>query len=227
MIFNSPPSLNKKSSNRLRIFISGPGSEFNQGFISKKDYNKWIKNKETLSQNYSVVQISLWNQFCIDYLNGDGYWDVSDVSAFTAINRDHAFIEIYVNDKLFFSGNVDALMNEYFDGDEIENSKNVSNDYGKSYLPDDWEIFFKDESFKKRNKKLVTTRTFENFEVNEELELKSSFEIKKFGLITVSTDEMGYGLDYGDYILGFTYDNEDVDFEYPGGVGQLDSPHFH
>ena len=103
----------------------------------------------------------------------------------------------------------------------------VSNDYGKSYLPDDWEIFFKDESFKKRNKKLVTTQTFENFEVNEELELKSSFEIKKFGLITVSTDEMGYGLDYGDYILGFTYDNKDVVFEYPGGVGQLDSPNFH
>jgi hypothetical protein len=144
MIFNSPPSLNKKSSNRLKIFISGSGSEFNQVFISKKDDNKWIKNKETLSQNYSVVQISLWNQFCIDYLNGDGYWDVSDVSAFTAINRDHAFIEIYVNDKLFFSGNIDALMNEYFDGDEIENSKNVSNDYGKSYLPDDGEILLKD-----------------------------------------------------------------------------------
>jgi len=59
MILNSPPSLNKKLSNRLKIFVSGSGSEFNQGFISKKDYDKWIKNKERLSQKYSVVQISL------------------------------------------------------------------------------------------------------------------------------------------------------------------------
>ena len=35
MIFNSPTSLNKKPSNRLKIFISGSGSEFNQGFISE------------------------------------------------------------------------------------------------------------------------------------------------------------------------------------------------
>ena len=70
-------------------------------------------------------------------------------------------------------------------------------------LPKDWDIF-KPESFKKRNKKLVTTQTLENFEVNEEFKFKSSFDIKKFGLIVVTTDEMGYGIDFGDYILGFT-----------------------
>jgi hypothetical protein len=85
---------------KLEVFLSGFGSEFNQGFISKNDYNEWINNKENLAQTYSVIQISLWNQFCIDYLEKDGYWDISDVSAFTALHFDLAFIEIYIEDKL-------------------------------------------------------------------------------------------------------------------------------
>ena len=212
---------------KLKVNLSGPGSEFNQGFISKNDYNEWIEKKEMLSQTYSVIQISLWNQFCFDYLEKDGYWDISDVSAFTALQFDQAFIEIFIEDKLFFSGKISDLMNKYFDEDEITKSKNVSKDYGKYFFPEDWDNFFTPESFNKRNKKLVTTLTAENFEVNEELELKSSFDINKFGLIIVSTDEMGYGIDYGDYIIGFTYDNSDVYLEFPGGVGPLGSPVFH
>lgn len=211
---------------KLKVFISGSGSEFNQGYILKKDYEEWVKYNGRLSKTSSEFNISLWNQFCIDYLNVDGYWDVSDVSAFTGLGYDQAFIEIYIDDSLFFSGNILKLKKQYFDEDEIVNSKNVSNDYGKSYLPEDWDIFFKSESFKKRNKKLVTTQTLENFEVNEEFELKSSFDIKKFGLIVVTTDEMGYGIDFGDYILGFTYENSDTYFEFPGGIGQLDTPIF-
>tara|TARA_B100001175_G_C19498786_1_gene636880 strand:+ start:175 stop:828 length:654 start_codon:yes stop_codon:yes gene_type:complete len=212
---------------QLKVYISGPGSEFNQGFISKKDYNEWINNKEKLAQTYSVIQISLWNQFCIDYLEKDGYWDISDVSAFTALQFDQAFIEIYIEDKLFFKGKISDLMNKHFDEDEITKSKNVSKDYGKSFLPEDWDNFFTPESLNKRNKKLVTTLTAENFEVSGLLEFKSSFDINKFGLVTVSTDEMGYGIDYGDYIIGFTYDNSDVYLEFPGGVGPQDSPVFH
>lgn len=212
---------------QLKVYISGPGSEFNQGFISKKDYNEWINNKEKLAQTYSVIQISLWNQFCIDYLKKDGYWDISDVSAFTALQFDQAFIEIYIEDKLFFKGKISDLMNKHFDEDEITKSKNVSKDYGKSFLPEDWDNFFTPESLNKRNKKLVTTLTAENFEVSGLLEFKSSFDINKFGLVTVSTDEMGYGIDYGDYIIGFTYDNSDVYLEFPGGVGPQDSPVFH
>lgn len=212
---------------QLKVYISGPGSEFNQGFISKKDYNEWINNKEKLAQTYSVIQISLWNQFCIDYLEKDGYWDISDVSAFTALQFDQAFIEIYIEDKLFFKGKISDLMNKHFDEDEITKSKNVSKDYGKSFLPEDWDNFFTPESLNKRNKKLVTTLTAENFEVSGLLEFKSSFDINKFGLVTVSTDEMGYGIDYGDYIIGFTYDNSDVYLEFPGGVAPQGSPVFH
>ena len=38
---------------------------------------------------------------------------------------------------------------------------------------------------------------------------------------------MGYGIDHGDYIIGFTYDNSDVYLEFPGGVGPQDSTVFH
>ena len=37
---------------------------------------------------------------------------------------------------------------------------------------------------------------------------------------------MGYGIDFGDYILGFTYEDSDTYFEFPGGIGQLDTPNF-
>ena len=41
----------------------------------------------------------------------------------------------------------------------------------------------------------------------------------EFGFIIVCTDDMGYGYDYGDYILGFIFDGEKYEFEYPGGMG--------
>ena len=91
---------------KLKVFISGPGSEFNQGFILKKDYDEWLKYNDKLSKTSSVFNISLWNQFCVDYLNVDGYWDLSDVSTFTGLSYDQAFIEIYIDDSLFFSGNI-------------------------------------------------------------------------------------------------------------------------
>lgn len=216
-----------KLSKQLKVCITGSGSEFNQGFISKNDYDKWIENKENLSETYSKIQISLWNQFCINHLGKDGYWEISEISAFTAVDYDHAFIEIYLENKLFFSGKIADLINRYFDEDEIKKSKNVSKNYGNPYLPNDWDNFFTAESFSQRNKKLVTTLTVENFEVSGTLDFKSSFDVEKFGLILVSTDEMGYGIDYGDYILGFSYDNLDIYFEFPSGVGQLGSPDFH
>ena len=48
------------------------------------------------------------------------------------------------------------------------------------------------------------------------MDLKSSFDINKMGFIIVSTDEMGYGIDYGDYILGFTYGSSEIYFDFPG-----------
>ena len=37
---------------------------------------------------------------------------------------------------------------------------------------------------------------------------------------------MGYGVDFGDYVLGFRYEDESVDCDFPGGFGNLEAPSF-
>ena len=55
---------------------------------------------------------------------------------------------------------------------------------------------------------LVTYRSYETgFEFEVKLDILEPFEWSKFGLITASTDEMGIGTDFGDYCLGFKYDD--------------------
>ena len=214
---NDKQSTNIEENINIEVNLSGLGSEFNQGFISKEEYKTWLKLKNTLS----------WNIFCIENLEKDGYWEISDVSSFTAINIDLLKIEIKINTKPFFNGSFDELIDKYFGEEgEILNSKNESSIYGANNLPENWDTFFKNEEFNKRDKVLVTTKTSENFSVNGELKISGDFNIKKFGLIVLSTDEMGYGVDFGDYVLGFRYEDENVDCEFPGGIGSLDAPSF-
>lgn len=214
---NDKQSTNFEENTSIEVNLSAMGSEFNQGLISKEEYNNWLKLKDNI----------FWNQFCEDNLEKDGYYEISDVSSFTAINIDFLKIEIKINNKSFFSGGFDELIDKYFsEEDEILNSKNESSIYGANNLPDNWDTFFKNEEFNKRNKVLVTTKTSEDFSVNGELKISGDFNIKKFGLIVLSTDEMGYGVDFGDYVLGFRYEDESVDCDFPGGFGNLEAPSF-
>jgi len=206
---------------KLKVLIYGTGSEFNQGFITKNDFEKWTKYNNEIMKTNPANQNNLWNQFCIDHLQKDGYWDISNVSSFTGLDFNKAHVEIYIDENVYFSGVISELILHHFKGDEIVNSKNVTKDFGNSFLPDEWDNFFKEESFNARNKKLVTTKTDENFNLSGEIDFKFPFDIKKFGLILVSSDEMGYGIDYGDFIKGFRYDDLDFYFEFPGGIGQI------
>jgi len=210
---------NKNSDGNVNVEInfSGTGSEFNQGFISKEEYKNWLKLKNTLS----------WNIFCIENLEKDGYWEISDVSSFTAINIDFLKIEIKVENKIYFIGDYNEFIDRFFEEEgEVTNSKNISYNYGTNNLPEDWNNFFNVEEFNNREKVLTTSKTTENFNVTEKLSIKSDLNINKFGLLILSTDEMGYGIDHGDFVVGFTYFDEVVYFEFPGGFGNVDTPSF-
>ena len=102
MIMNDLQSTNSDN-NDVEVNFSGMGSEFNQGLISKEEYNNWLELKDNI----------FWNQFCEDNLEKDGYWDISDVSSFTAINRDFLKIEIKINNKSFFDRAFGFLKNNY------------------------------------------------------------------------------------------------------------------
>ena len=46
-------------------------------------------------------------------------------------------------------------------------------------------------------------------------------------MIYLCTDEMGFGIDFGDYLIGFVYDDLPIHFEFPGGTGSYEEPKFH
>ena len=199
----------------ITIQITGNGSEFNQGFITKDDYNKWLKHKET-DQN--------WNEFCTKELSKDGYWDVSEISSFTGFNKDLISINIFINDQEFFSGNYNSLLDKFFEEEgEISQNINVSKNYGKYIFPKDgeWNTFFDNEEFEKRNKKLVTAFTSEQFDISTKIKTYKNFSIEKLGFALISTDELGYGKDFGDFIRDIKYDGIELDIEFPGGVGDI------
>jgi hypothetical protein len=209
--------INTDENVNIEINFSGTGSEFNQGFISKEVYNNWLKLKDTVS----------WNKFCVENLEKDGYWEISDVSSFTAINIDFLKIEIKVENEIYFVGDYNEFIERFFEEEgEVPNSKNISNIYGTNNFPKNWNSFFNPEEFNKREKILTTSKTIEIFNVSEKLSIKPVLNINKFGFLVLSTDEMGYGIDHGDFVIGFTYYDEIVYFEFPGGFGNIDTPSF-
>lgn len=199
----------------ITIQITGNGSEFNQGFISKDDYKRWLGYKAT-NQN--------WNDFVMSELEKDGYWSISEISSFTGFDKDLFKIKIIVNDKVIFSGDYNNLIQTFFEEEgEISENTNVSKTYGKYIFPSDgdWNAFFNTEVFNSRSEKLVTTLTNEYFEIETKIKTYKNFDINKLGFVIISSDEIGYTKDFGDFIKDIRYDNIELDIEFPGGVGEI------
>ena len=75
--------------------------------------------------------------------------------------------------------------------------------------------------------KIQKKRADEYFSVEVEIQLEKEFDINKLGIIKLSTDEMGFGLDFGDFINGIIYNKTPYYFEFPGGFGSCNKPSFH
>lgn len=146
------------------------------------------------------------------------------MSSFTGFDKYKLNIKIYFNNKLQFSGSYEEFIQKYYeeDGDNPLNI-NESNNYGIYKFPVDgiWENFFTSNEFESRGEKLVSTLTNEYFSIDSEFEINDNFDIYKIGFITLSTDEMGYGKDFGDYITDFTYNSQKIELDFSGGIGVI------
>tara|TARA_B100000900_G_scaffold281861_1_gene241124 strand:+ start:3161 stop:3814 length:654 start_codon:yes stop_codon:yes gene_type:complete len=214
--------------NLISVKCTGIGSEFCQGILSPDLFNLWLKVKV----EYPDTD---WNTFCQEQLEVDGYWEINEIAHFTALVIDHCVIKIHVNETLFFEGSYSELRDIYDDEDVLDsNYSNESAEYGRLLLPQDIEyqswIERRFDNIHNGNKDnsdvLVTVKTSEIFNVKNEITTSEPFDILKFGLIGVSSDEMGFGIDHSDYLLGFKVNDEKCHFEYPGGIGPLETPHF-
>jgi len=212
----------------LSVKCEGAASEFCQGFLSQENYKAWLN----FNNPYSFSMISPWDDFCKEELSLDGYWEVNNVSHFTAINIDHCNIEIKLDDKLIFKGSYNSFRELFDEEDVLEaNCINESKDYGSWEYPENAEypewLRERANNLVRQEQVLVTTQTDEYFSVEEEIQLKEEFDFNKLGVILLCTDQMGFGLDFGDFINGVVYNKISYYFEFPGGVGSCNKPNFH
>lgn len=188
-------------SGEVKITLSGIGSEFIQGFISKEQARIFQEKYENSA--------SKWDQFCVEELDLQGYFELPSISHATGILKDKLDLKIEFGDKVIFQGRYEDYLQKYF-GEEYENENdlNLSRDYGK-YMP---EI--------DATNILVSVATSESFHYEITLPPTAIFIPQNLGVKYVAVDEFGLGTIDMDLVLGLCYSNMQYDADYPG-VGQI------
>lgn len=191
----------ENSTKQLIITLQGIGSEFIQGIISEEQ-------AKIFKEEYGN-RSSKWDQFCVEVLDLQGYFELPSISHATGIIKDQLTLTIEFGGEVIFEGSYDDYFQKYFPEEyENENDLNLSRDYGK-YLP---EIG--------TSNKLVSVATSESFQYEIILPPTELFIPQKLGLKFVAVDEFGFGTIDLDLVLGICYDNIQYDADYPG-VGQI------
>jgi hypothetical protein len=185
----------------VKITLSGTGSEFIQGFISKE--------QARIFQEKYGNNASRWDQFCVEELDLQGYFELPSISHATGILKDKLDLKIEFGEKVIFEGNYADYFQKYF-GEEYENENdlNLSRDYGK-YLPE-----------LESTDLLVSVATVESFHYEITLPPTAIFIPQNLGVKYVAVDEFGLGTIDMDLVLGLCYSNVQYDADYPG-VGQI------
>lgn len=185
----------------VKITLSGTGSEFIQGFISKEQARIFQEKYGNSASN--------WDQFCVEELDLQGYFELPSISHATGILKDKLDLKIEFGEKVIFEGNYADYFQKYF-GEEYENEHdiNLSRDYGK-YLPE-----------LESTDLLVSVATVESFHYEITLAPTAIFIPQNLGVKYVAVDEFGLGTIDMDLVLGLCYSNVQYDADYPG-VGQI------
>lgn len=185
----------------VKITLSGTGSEFIQGFISKEQARIFQEKYGNSASN--------WDQFCVEELDLQGYFELPSISHATGILKDKLDLKIEFGENVIFEGNYADYFQKYFAEEyENENDLNLSRDYGK-YLPE-----------LESTDLLVSVATVESFHYEITLAPTAIFIPQNLGVKYVAVDEFGLGTIDMDLVLGLCYSNVQYDADYPG-VGQI------
>ena len=195
----------QNSAKQLIITLQGIGSEFIQGVISEEQ-------AKIFKEEYGS-SVWKWDQFCVEVLDLQGYFELPSISHATGILKDQLTLTIEFGGEVIFDGSYDDYFQKYFPEEwENENDLNLSSDYGK-YMP---EIG--------TSNKLVSVATSESFQCEITLPPTEIFIPQNLGIKFVAVDEFGFGTIDLDLVLGICYDNIQYDADYPG-VGQIGFVH--
>lgn len=196
-LHNAQLTENEPKEKFIRVKLIGQGSEFIQGLISEEEFDEYVAFEKDLQRLYRVDS---WILF-LNKRKGKDYWEYNDVSHFTGIEYGNTFsIEIIDEENQpILKYDSEAFLEEFEESIE-DFSKNDSERFGK------WVVGETEDH-------LVTYQSIENMVMDFKIPTDQKFDPSLLGFITVSTDEMGLGSDYGDFILGITYDGMDYEYE--------------
>ena len=197
--------------NKLTVLIEGTGSEFVQGTIKKEHFDAY---------KYSGLS---WQDYCTKNWKLDGYWDVNNISHLTGITIDNAVITIMIDNQKIWAGKYCSILEN---ADDPDASTVFVHEHGIMAIGDNEvsETHVLISSITSEHLQAETTININTKEVSFELPSEDNgnkcfINDLELGFIIESTDGMGYGYDYGDFILGFIFDGVKYEFEYPGGMG--------
>ncbi len=185
-------SIKKNNKNNdFRIQIEGAGSEMKYDILKNKEYKDFLNFKKI---NEIDNEEDAWIEFINEEKNKE-FWDYNGLADFTGILLDELKISVFdKSNDLIFSSSYWGIDEETREDYIEENSINDSEVKGKYIYP------------KKDN--LVVFRSFEDFQFEFNILDVPKFKIEDFGIIRVSSDEIGFGKDYGDYCIGIIYKGE-------------------
>ena len=191
----------ENSTKQLIITLQGIGSEFIQGVISKE--------QASIFREKYGNSASKWDQFCVEVLDLQGYFELPSLSHATGILKDQLDLKIEFGEKVIFEGSYADCFQMYFPEEyENENDLNLSRDNGK-YLPE-----------LEATDMLVSVATSEFYQYEITLPPTEIFIPQKLGVKFVAVDEFGFGTIDFDLVLGLCYSNIQYDADYPG-IGQI------
>lgn len=141
------------------------------------------------------------------------------------IRRHELNVQVSLNGKEYtaISGKFD-MEDGYSDGTQATLLLDMTSEIGPDFREDDRYKDLIDLSIEERDKVLVVTTSSEWFEssieftieVEKGTRIEDVFDVSKFKLHKIVTDDLAFGEDFGDYLYGFTYDKEEHSFEHAG-----------
>jgi|TARA_B110000211_G_C13918332_1_gene481548 hypothetical protein len=216
----------KTDNSIVTISVKGYGEECCQGMIDKAYYEIYM-NKY---RDPKYIDDG-WGHFLAEELNLAGYYELSDILSVVGVKWDDGEMSIMSSEDNFpfeYVGELNLEELGPLDGDpDMDSSyigftKSVTDQFGKEVVGGSIEIArskgFSSVTELIEGKKLVTVSTSEFFDISIDISVPNgSFELGKLHFLTVSTDCTGYGRDYGDFIVGVSYEEEEYYFDYPSG----------
>lgn len=189
----------------VTIELSGDGNEFTQGYID----NKLFESIENIASQKNISIEHAWENGTYPFANNENAYEklaMKDYHEYNELGHCYAPLIDELNLKLSIDG--ECVKENIMEVIDDSSFNNVSKKLGASLITKD------------NSKAVVTAVTDERgFYESFNFKIKGTWDWEKFKINIFCTDEVGLGIDFGDYFMGLQYDEnifDDMDYSTKG-----------